>query len=869
MELEVDGRQNVPKRHADHRSTSRSSLPLLALMLFLVLCGSAAEDTSEYPVQVGTPRRTFSPQDTLESHASVATSVTEANNRNPTNTNTMLEYADVDESPKLDDTNFKTLVRHCLRSENESACNGMQHWDTSRVKDMSWLFWEEPNTGTTTTSTTNNGGTSRSSSRDDWILTKGADTFNVDLSRWNTTSVTTMQSMFNGAVSFDQPIGDWQVARVTDMSHMYVPIGSITDCPCSSVNSPCVNFYYHGRFQGARKFNQDLSQWKTHNTLDMSHMFRFASHFQPSTSLSTWDTSRVTTMAYMFSSATHFPGKGIDKWKTTRVQQFEHMFHKAEAFNQYLGLWDVSGAVDEPELKTYGFVGMFDGAHKFNQDISHWDMQSATNLDTMFQDAFSFDQDLSAWQITQVTSMVDMFHQATFFSQTLCWDIRDKQTGTDPFDGTKDAWADHNLDHCWEVKQLVLNHDMIGESESKPFEAGTHVPQSLGMRFLQGLLFAVAAALAGYWLFLIKQYFKSRREKREILNKITERGRRDSTGTFHADGSSRNYTDHDGHQDGGSTSSSEEAEVEILFENTDHLDEMRRTMFSQSFALAMNENEDRNMMMMEHAIPAMATLLEQERLQREEEERRQEKLERERDEYFMTASQRQREYTPGSSARHTPRAGGPPKEARPMLDIEYASDVSEDMEDTSVTMSEAPTWHEKQQPQQHQRQPQHQKFDPMKGPLLDMIQVQVQYPFSSTTTVVPPMRDMEDQFQGMSPPTATKMASPPSMMSIEDIRHDINLALETANSQLTNNLAKQTSKKHKFRMPKFITKKRSKRNNAFAASTSSVGSISTGVAERPGISTDASWLDQGLDVTRTGDDLSGEKSIPQEGSAWV
>jgi Mycoplasma protein of unknown function, DUF285 len=101
---------------------------------------------------------------------------------------------------QIDDTNFKTLVHHCLKSHDKTACDSMAHWDVGRVTDCSWLFWEH------------NG--------EEWTLLRGADTFNVDLSAWDTRSCTTMQSMFNGAVAFDQPIGDWNVERVTDMSHM-------------------------------------------------------------------------------------------------------------------------------------------------------------------------------------------------------------------------------------------------------------------------------------------------------------------------------------------------------------------------------------------------------------------------------------------------------------------------------------------------------------------------------------------------------------------------------------------------------------------------------------------------------------------------
>jgi Mycoplasma protein of unknown function, DUF285 len=113
------------------------------------------------------------------------------------------EEANLNRTVLIDDTNFKTLIHHCLKSHEKTACDSMAHWDVSRVTDCSLLFWEPSN-----------------GSDEEWVLLRGADVFNVDISAWDTRSCTTMQSMFNGAVAFDQPIGNWNVQQITDMSHM-------------------------------------------------------------------------------------------------------------------------------------------------------------------------------------------------------------------------------------------------------------------------------------------------------------------------------------------------------------------------------------------------------------------------------------------------------------------------------------------------------------------------------------------------------------------------------------------------------------------------------------------------------------------------
>ena len=90
--------------------------------------------------------------------------------------------------------------------------------------------------------------------------------FNEDLSKWDTSKVTGMYSMFLDAAAFNQPLNDWDTSSVTNMAYM---------------------------FQRAGAFNQPLNDWDTSKVTNMDAMFDGADAFNQN--ISAWDTSQVTT----------------------------------------------------------------------------------------------------------------------------------------------------------------------------------------------------------------------------------------------------------------------------------------------------------------------------------------------------------------------------------------------------------------------------------------------------------------------------------------------------------------------------------------------------------------------------------------------
>jgi len=103
-----------------------------------------------------------------------------------------------------------------------------------------------------------------------------------------TTLVTEMSSLFL-STSFNQQIGSWDTSKVTTMDSM---------------------------FASATKFNQDISSWDTSKVTTMVSMFQNAIIFNQN--ISGWNTTSVTNMNYMFKNASVFK-YNLNYWTVTKV----------------------------------------------------------------------------------------------------------------------------------------------------------------------------------------------------------------------------------------------------------------------------------------------------------------------------------------------------------------------------------------------------------------------------------------------------------------------------------------------------------------------------------------------------------------------
>ena len=302
-------------------------------------------------------------------------------------------------------------------------------WDTSRVTNMDFVF----------------GYSNPFHYGPDFFWQSWVSNFDADLSRWNTSLVTSMHGLFYEAFSFNGNVSQWDTGHVTDMSYA---------------------------FYEATLFNSDLSKWKTSRVTSMEKMFHSAIEFNGN--ISTWETSAVTSMSQMFKFCFKF-NNDISRWDTSRVQFMNELFFFANSFNQTL-CWNVSNVINFEDIFSYssGSFGATCLIASFNNqmtddnihsavylwftendlakalfgDVELWDTSRVTSMDQLFRTASSFNADLSLWNTSQVTSMYytfaeafsfngvitqwntnsvteisHLFFQAKAFNQSLCWNL--------------------------------------------------------------------------------------------------------------------------------------------------------------------------------------------------------------------------------------------------------------------------------------------------------------------------------------------------------------------------------------------------------------------------------------------------------------
>ena len=215
-----------------------------------------------------------------------------------------------------------------------------------------------------------------------------------DIEEWKVGSVYDMSGMFQDATNFNENISNWRLLDVSNTSFMFNNATSFNNNLnlWNGTNNLEKITSMESMFEGATSYDNsgvELVWSDTSGLLNTKNMFKDSS-FNQDISL---NTTNVTTMQGMFNNNTEF-NRNISSFNTKKVTDMSEMFKDAVKFTNR----DTSTGLNEDLWETEGIKSvttmesMFEGASAFNAGVTQWDVSNVKNMVHMFKNATSFDQ---------------------------------------------------------------------------------------------------------------------------------------------------------------------------------------------------------------------------------------------------------------------------------------------------------------------------------------------------------------------------------------------------------------------------------------------------------------------------------------------
>ncbi len=176
-------------------------------------------------------------------------------------------------------TNLEYLFCDCRKI---ASLDGISEWDTSKVTKFELMFRNVP------------------------IVT-------LDVSRWKTTNVTSIASMFATCESLQRITGleNWDTGKVTNMNGVFLNCSSLQELNIGNWDVSNVTSMENMLYAMPLK-TLDLNNWKTSNVTSMENMF-FSAKME-SLNIGNWDVSKVKSVGQMFVYCYELSWLDLSKW---------------------------------------------------------------------------------------------------------------------------------------------------------------------------------------------------------------------------------------------------------------------------------------------------------------------------------------------------------------------------------------------------------------------------------------------------------------------------------------------------------------------------------------------------------------------------
>jgi hypothetical protein len=237
----------------------------------------------------------------------------------------------------------------------------------------------------------------------------GATSFNQPLTNLvNTSGLAAvgcdLRLMFSSATSFNQNIGSWNLSKVNGMNSMFLGATAFNNGGSPSINnwdtSKVVSPTFRDMFNGAISFNQPIHGWSwASGSGDSDRMFKNATAFNNGGQPLSWTSlGNTTSLAEFFQNATSF-NQNIGTWDVSKITSFAAFLAGATAFNNggssSINNWTLNTTVGA----NINLASMFQTATSFNQPIGNWDTSSVGVYNNILNGATSFNQNIGSWKL--------------------------------------------------------------------------------------------------------------------------------------------------------------------------------------------------------------------------------------------------------------------------------------------------------------------------------------------------------------------------------------------------------------------------------------------------------------------------------------
>ncbi|MFI3175542.1 MAG: BspA family leucine-rich repeat surface protein [Bacillota bacterium] len=307
----------------------------------------------------------------------------------------------------------------------------LNHWDTSKVTDMSYMFYDCNRLTDLKISNWDTRKVRSFSAMFDWCN----DLASLDISNWNTSAVEDISFMCEGCFKLtDLDIRNWQLPNLQFARGLFLDAHK----KAAQLNANQIRYTERDleKFYIIEETHDETSvaKYKIAMVPEFLHALEFTKNYEgfaygtplpplpqieetislfamldncigvTELDLTTWNMQNVTNVSRLFDNCISLEKLDISNWDTTNFKEVAGVFNKCKSLKKIdIRDWHMENVVDA--------YRMFHECHSVESlDVSHWNTANLVSTDSMFAHCMKLKSvDISHWDTAKISDMSSMF----------------------------------------------------------------------------------------------------------------------------------------------------------------------------------------------------------------------------------------------------------------------------------------------------------------------------------------------------------------------------------------------------------------------------------------------------------------------------